>query len=98
MSIDSDIASYQAKIRKINNAIPDINGAISSYQEALIELKKMKNIARCEVFKRDITTKVTNLKNLITKMKREITTYENKIRQLREEKAAQESCSGGGSF
>lgn len=90
MSIDSDIRYYRDKISKIQAALPNVKLAITIYNNAIEELKKIKGVARCKELNVKIQNKIGELKSLINTMDKEIESYNAKIAALQREKAAQE--------
>lgn len=91
MSYDSDIAYYRRKRSELQNAIPNITSAIKDYNEALVELEKIKGVQRCIDFKVQIKLKISTLENEISTMRKKINDYTSKIASLKRAKASAEA-------
>lgn len=92
MSYDSQISEYRRKMKKIDDARPNIKAAIDNYEEAREELNRIKGFARCEDIKTKIGSKIEELEELLRKMKKEYEDYEEKIRRLKRKKAEEENA------
>lgn len=87
------ISECKKEIEKIEDAKEYVNAAIKDYEDANEELEKIKGIKRCEEIGEEISEKIEELEDLLTKMDEDIDFYNKEIERLRKLQNASTSTS-----